>query len=132
MPENFKSENDDVTAGDIPDWHNVNSGHEDKNMNIRNSSEELCRPELRHVLGKKQGVEFLRRTVTRRRTPLQRIPASWTPGLQELLGACSPPGSCSCPSQEKRRLEKVARGWRTGDIYQQLFFWEGAANLSYY
>ena len=130
MPENFKSENDDVTAGDIPDRHNVNSGHEDKNMNIRNSSEELCRPELRHVLGKKQGVEFLRRTVTRRRTPLQRIPASWTPGTPRSL---FPTWKLflSLPGEEKVG-EGCQRGWRTGDIYQQLFFWEGAAILSYY
>ena len=46
IPENFISKIDDVTAGDIPEWHNVKSDHEDKNMNVRGSTEELCRPEL--------------------------------------------------------------------------------------
>ena len=59
IPEISQTENVDALNGSIPEWHNVKSGHEDKNMNVRDSSEELSRPELRHILGK--GVEILRR-----------------------------------------------------------------------
>ena len=45
-------------AGWLPERHDVQGGQEDKKVDIRDRSEELSRPELRHVLG--EGVEILK------------------------------------------------------------------------